>query len=58
MRHVVAKFGIGRALAVLPIISIIGFVYLALDPTLGVVAALTIARRSLAWIWSWRREIC
>ena len=52
VRHIVANFGIGRALAVLPIISIFGFAYLALDPTLAVVAALTIARRSIGFSFS------
>jgi AAA family ATP:ADP antiporter len=52
VRHVVTKLGIGRSLAIMPIISIIGFAYLAIDPILGVVALLTIARRGLGFAFS------
>ena len=52
VRHVVIKFGIGRSLAIMPIISILGFAYLAIDPILGVVALLTIARRGLGFAFS------
>jgi AAA family ATP:ADP antiporter len=52
VRHVVVHFGIGRSLAVLPIISIAGFVLLAFDPVLGIVALLTIARRALGFSFS------
>jgi AAA family ATP:ADP antiporter len=52
VRHVVARFGIGRSLAVLPLISIAGFVLLAFDPVLAVVAFLTIARRALGFSFS------
>ncbi len=52
VRHIVVRFGIGRALALLPIISIAGFVLLAFDPVLGVVAFLTIARRALGFSFS------
>jgi AAA family ATP:ADP antiporter len=52
VRHVVARFGIGRSLAVLPLISIAGFALLAFDPVLAVVAFLTIARRALGFSFS------
>ncbi|NQV87319.1 MAG: MFS transporter [Woeseiaceae bacterium] len=52
VRHVVAHFGIGRSLALLPIVSIAGFVLLAIDPVLGIVAFLTIARRALGFSFS------
>ena len=49
VKHVVARFGIGIALSLLPIVSIVGFSILAMDPTLAVVAILTVARRSLGF---------
>jgi len=52
VRHVVARFGIGRSLALMPIVSIAGFALLAFDPVLGVVALLTIARRALGFSFS------
>lgn len=52
VRHVVSKFGIGRSLAILPLISIAGFTLLAFDPVLGVVAIVTIARRGLGFAFS------
>lgn len=52
VRPVVARFGIGRSLAVLPLVSIAGFALLAFDPVLGVVAFLTIARRALGFSFS------
>jgi len=52
VKHVVVRFGIGRSLALLPIISIVGFAILALDPTLAVVAVLTVARRALGFGFS------
>jgi AAA family ATP:ADP antiporter len=52
VRHIVANFGIGRSLALLPIVSVIGFVLLAFDPVLGVVAILTITRRALGFSFS------
>jgi AAA family ATP:ADP antiporter len=52
VRHVVARFGIGRSLAVLPLVSIAGFIILAFDPVLAVVAFLTIARRALGFSFS------
>jgi len=52
VRHVVQRLGIGRALAVMPIFSIVGFALLALDPVLAVVAVLTVARRALGFAFS------
>jgi AAA family ATP:ADP antiporter len=52
VKQIVGRFGIGRSLAVLPIVSVAGFVLLAFDPVLGVVAFLTIARRSLGFSFS------
>ena len=52
VRHIVVRFGIGRSLALLPIVSLAGFTLLAFDPVLGVVAFLTIARRALGFSFS------
>ena len=52
VRHVVQRFGIGASLALLPITSIVGFALLAIDPVLGVVAILTVARRALGFAFS------
>ncbi|NND46701.1 MAG: MFS transporter [Woeseiaceae bacterium] len=49
VRHVVARFGIGVSLSLLPIVSVAGFILLAMDPVLGVVAVLTVARRALGF---------
>jgi AAA family ATP:ADP antiporter len=49
VRHVVGRFGIGVSLALMPIISIVGFAILAVNPTLAAVAVLTIARRGLGF---------
>jgi len=49
VRHVVGRLGIGISLALMPIISIIGFAVLAVNPTLLAVAILTIARRGLGF---------
>ena len=52
VKHVVSRFGIGVSLSLLPIISIAGFVLLAFDPVLSVVAFITIARRALGFGFS------
>lgn len=52
VKHVVARFGIGITLSILPIVSIIGFAILAFEPTLAVVAVLTVARRALGFSFS------
>ncbi|MDH3439879.1 MAG: MFS transporter, partial [Gammaproteobacteria bacterium] len=49
VKHIVARFGIGVSLSLLPIVSIVGFVILAIEPTLAVVAILTVVRRSLGF---------
>ena len=49
VKHVVARFGIGVSLSLLPLVSIIGFALLAFEPTLAVVAILTVVRRSLGF---------
>ncbi len=49
VRHVVGRLGIGVSLALLPIVSIVGFAVLAMDPTLVALAILTIARRGLGF---------
>jgi len=52
VKHVVARFGIGITLSILPVVSIIGFAILAAEPTLAVVAILTVARRALGFGFS------
>jgi AAA family ATP:ADP antiporter len=52
VKHVVARFGIGVTLSFLPIVSIVGFAALAFEPTLAVVAILTVARRALGFGFS------
>ncbi len=52
VKHVVSRFGIGVTLSFLPIVSIIGFAMMAIDPTLGVVALLTVVRRALGFGFS------
>ena len=49
VKHVVKRFGIGMSLSLLPIASIAGFALLAFEPTLGVVALVTIFRRALGF---------
>ena len=49
VRHVVGIFGIGVSLALMPMISIVGFAILAINPTLTALAVLTIARRGLGF---------
>ena len=52
VKHVVQRFGIGRALVLMPVVSAIGFTMLAMDPVLAVVAILTIARRAVGFGFS------
>jgi AAA family ATP:ADP antiporter len=52
VKHVVARYGIGVSLSLLPIVSVVGFALLALDPVLAVVAILTVARRALGFGFS------
>lgn len=49
VRQVVGRLGIGISLAVMPVISIIGFAVLAMNPTLAAVALLTIVRRGVGF---------
>jgi len=49
VRHIVSRFGIGMSLALMPIVSIAGFAILAVNPTLAVVAIVTIVRRGLGF---------
>ncbi len=48
----VRKFGIGKTLALLPVISVVGFTLLAIQPVLAVAIGLQILRRSLAYGFS------
>lgn len=52
VKHVVGRFGIGASLSLLPIVSIAGFALMAFEPTLGIVALLTIVRRGLGFGFS------
>jgi AAA family ATP:ADP antiporter len=52
VKQIVGRFGIGRSLALLPLVSVAGFILLALDPVLAVVAFLTVARRALGFSFS------
>jgi AAA family ATP:ADP antiporter len=52
VKQVVQRFGIGRALVLMPIVSAIGFALLAMDPVLAVVAILTVARRAVGFGFS------
>ena len=52
VKHVVGRFGIGRALVLMPVVSAIGFAMLALDPVLAVIAILTVARRAVGFGFS------
>jgi AAA family ATP:ADP antiporter len=49
VKQVVTRFGIGRSLFLFPLASIIGFVILALEPTLMAVAVLDVVRRGLGF---------
>ena len=49
VKQVVMRFGIGRALFLFPLASIIGFIVLAMEPTLMVVAVLDVVRRGLGF---------
>ena len=49
VKRVVGKFGIGVSLALMPALSVLGFVLLALEPTLAVVAIFTVVRRAVGF---------
>ncbi len=52
VKHVVRRFGIGVSLSLLPIASIAGFILLAVEPTLAIVALITVLRRALGFGFS------
>jgi AAA family ATP:ADP antiporter len=52
VKHAVARFGIGVTMSAMPFISIFGFALLALEPTLAVIAVLTVVRRALGFAFS------
>ncbi len=49
VKQVVTRFGIGRSLSLFPLVSIIGFAILAMEPTLMAVAVLDVVRRGLGF---------
>ena len=49
VKQVVQRFGVGISLAVLPIVSVVGFAILAVNPVFVVIAALQVMRRSLTF---------
>jgi AAA family ATP:ADP antiporter len=52
VKHVVSRFGIGVSMALLPVVSVASFILLALEPTLAIVAFLTVLRRALGFAFS------
>jgi AAA family ATP:ADP antiporter len=52
VKHSVKRLGIGTTLAMLPVVSAIGFALLAIHPVFAVMAALQVVRRSLAFGFS------
>ena len=49
VRRVIGRFGIGITLTLLPLISLVGFALLAVNPVFAVVAILQLVRRSLGF---------
>lgn len=49
VKHIVHRFGIGVTLSLLPILSLLGFALLAINPVFAVVAILQATRRSLGF---------
>ena len=49
VKQVVTRFGIGRSLVLFPVVTVVGFIFLAFEPTLMVVAVLTVVRRALGF---------
>jgi AAA family ATP:ADP antiporter len=49
VRHSVRRFGVGTTLAVMPLIAVIGFAVLAINPTFIVLAALQVFMRSVGF---------
>ena len=52
VKHVVRRFGIGVSMSLMPIASVAGFILLAAEPTLAIVALITIIRRALGFGFS------
>ncbi|MDJ0940813.1 MAG: MFS transporter [Woeseiaceae bacterium] len=52
VKQVVGRFGIGVSLSLMPLLSIVGFAWLAIEPTLAVVAAFTVIRRAVGFGFS------
>ena len=50
--RVVHRFGIGVSMTLLPIASVAGFLFLAVEPTLAAVALVTVLRRALGFGFS------
>ena len=52
VRFVVRRFGLGVALSIMPVISVLCFVWVALDPSLLVIAVVEIIRRATGFTFS------
>ena len=52
VKRVVQRYGIGVSMSLLPIVSVAGFLLLAIEPTLMVVALITVIRRGLGFGFS------
>jgi AAA family ATP:ADP antiporter len=52
VKHAVRKLGIGGTLALLPLVSLLGFALLAINPVFVVIAVLQVLRRSLGFGFS------
>jgi len=52
VRHAVKKLGIGWTLSIMPILSMIGFAILALNPTFAIIAGFQVFRRSIGFGFS------
>ena len=52
VKHVVRRFGVGVSMSLLPIASVAGFILLAAEPTLAMVALITVLRRALGFGFS------
>ena len=49
VKHSVRRIGLGRTLALLPLVSVIGFTLLALNPAFVIIAGLQVLRRSIGF---------
>ena len=52
VKHVVHRFGVGVSMSLLPVASVAGFILLAIEPTLAIVALITVFRRALGFGFS------